>query len=255
MGNRLLIEHALRDDGMEYYAWVFLKFIVGFVIIATHMNLSGRTQLSQMTAIDLIGNFILGGIIGGVIYSDAIPFRQYLIVLLLGVALIYALNTVTKHIQVLRGFAIGSPIPIIKDGKFLMENLENHRHKIDILRVASQLHAQGTRAFQQIYYAQIEPGGELTVICDEQDMPSVIVMCDASPRVAQLESIGHDAEWLMEHINGLGLEAEDVFLAEFWRGKLCITRKDGTVICQASTQAPAGDTKAERASVCQRTQN
>lgn len=81
---------------MEYYAWVLAKFVAGFAIIATHMYMSGRTQLSQMTAIDLIGNFILGGIIGGVIYSDTIPFKQYLLVLLLGVLLIYILNTATR---------------------------------------------------------------------------------------------------------------------------------------------------------------
>ena len=217
---------------MEYYAWVLAKFVAGFVINATHMYLSGRTQLSQMTAIDLIGNFILGGIIGGVIYSDTIPFRQYLTVLLLGVLLIYLLNAATKHIQVLRGFAIGSPIPIIKDGKFLVENLVSNKHKIDILRVASQLHAQGGLAFQQVYYAQIEPGGELTIICDEKDMPSVVVMYNAEARIAQLESIGHDAEWLFAELSELGVERDEVFLAEFWRGELCVTLKDGSELCR-----------------------
>ena len=215
---------------MEYYAWVLAKFVAGFAIIATHMYMSGRTQLSQMTAIDLIGNFILGGIIGGVIYSDTIPFKQYLLVLLLGVLLIYILNTATKHIQVLRGFAIGSPIPIIKNGKFIIENLVDNKHKIDILRLASQLHAQGACAFQQVYYAQIEPGGELTVICDERDMPSVIVMFNGEARLDQLTSIGHDPQWLDSKIKALGLETEDVFLAEFWRGELCVTARDGSVI-------------------------
>ncbi|KQB53923.1 hypothetical protein AQS70_08580 [Pseudomonas endophytica] len=216
---------------MEYYAWVLAKFVAGFVIIATHLYLSGRTQLSQMTAIDLIGNFILGGIIGGVIYSDTIPFKQYLLVLLIGVLLIYVLNTATKHIQLLRGFTIGSPIPIIKDGRFIIENLVNNKHKIDILRVASQLHAQGACSFQQVYYAQIEPGGELTVICDERDMPSVIVMYNSEPRLDQLTSIGHDPEWLEREINDLGLRAEDIFLAEFWRGELSVTVRDGRVMC------------------------
>lgn len=48
---------------MEYYGWVLLKFLTGFVIVITHLNLSGKTQLSQMTPVDLIGNFVIGGII------------------------------------------------------------------------------------------------------------------------------------------------------------------------------------------------
>jgi len=55
-----------------------------------------------------------------------------LLVLLVGVLLIYVLNTATKHIQLLRGFTIGSPIPIIKVGTFIIKKLVNNKHKLDI---------------------------------------------------------------------------------------------------------------------------
>lgn len=79
-----------------YYLLVIIKFIIGFAIVLSHMNLSGKTQLSQMTPIDFIGNFVLGGIIGGVIYSDTIPLYQYVIILLIGVSFISGLNYLTK---------------------------------------------------------------------------------------------------------------------------------------------------------------
>ena len=57
---------------MEYYLLVVIKFIIGFTIILAHMNISGKTQLSQLTPIDFIGNFVLGGIMGCLLYtSDA----------------------------------------------------------------------------------------------------------------------------------------------------------------------------------------
>lgn len=28
---------------MAYYGWVLIKFIIGFVIVITHLNLSGKT--------------------------------------------------------------------------------------------------------------------------------------------------------------------------------------------------------------------
>ncbi len=117
---------------MEYYGFVLVKFIIGFVIVITHLNLSGKTQLSQMTPIDFIGNFVLGGIIGGVIYSDSIPLYQYLIVLLIGVFLISLLNAISKHVNFFRSMAIGQPIPIIKKGRFLVENISDNKNKIDI---------------------------------------------------------------------------------------------------------------------------
>lgn len=106
-----------------YYSFIILKFIIGFAIVITHMNLSGKTQLSQMTPIDFIGNFVLGGIIGGVIYSDTIPLYQYITILIIGVLLISSLNLLTKKVNFFRNVAIGNPIPIIKKGQFIMENI------------------------------------------------------------------------------------------------------------------------------------
>ena len=65
--NRL--QRCLRNGILS--ACGYIKFIIGFTIILAHMNISGKTQLSQLTPIDFIGNFVLGD--WGVIYTDAIP--------------------------------------------------------------------------------------------------------------------------------------------------------------------------------------
>ncbi|KAA9001042.1 DUF421 domain-containing protein [Affinibrenneria salicis] len=212
---------------MEYYGYVLIKFIIGFVIVITHLNLSGKTQLSQMTPVDFIGNFVLGGIIGGVIYSDSIPLYQYVIVLFIGVGLISLLNFITKHVHFFRSVAIGDPLPIIKKGRFLMDNILRKKSKIDILNVASQLHAQGIHSFQEISYAQIEPSGQLTVVCEGSEMPSVIIMKDGKTRPDELRGIEKDEDWLTNEMKRHNIECDDVFIAEFWDGKLMFILKDG----------------------------
>ncbi|EKT54402.1 DUF421 domain-containing protein [Providencia burhodogranariea] len=213
-----------------YYAFVIVKFIIGFAIVITHMNLSGKTQLSQMTPIDFIGNFVLGGIIGGVIYSDTIPLQQYIILLLIGVFFISSLNYLTKNFNFFRNVAIGNPIPIINKGNFIMENILEKSNKIDILNVSSRLHAQGIHSFQEIYYAQIEPDGQLTVICDPTKMPSVIIMRNGAARITELQSIEKNEDWLDEQMRKHGIDnPESVFLAEFWQGKIKFILQDGKI--------------------------
>lgn len=213
-----------------YYSFIILKFIIGFAIVITHMNLSGKTQLSQMTPIDFIGNFVLGGIIGGVIYSDTIPLYQYITILIIGVLLISSLNLLTKKVNFFRNVAIGNPIPIIKKGQFIMENILKKKNKIDIINISSRIHAQGIHSFQEIYYAQIEPDGQLTIICDEKNMPSVILMKDGVIRTSELESIERDEAWLKQQIEFQGIESlDDIFLAEFWRGEVSFILQDGKI--------------------------
>lgn len=215
---------------MEYYLAVLFKFVIGFLIIIAHLNLSGKTQLSQMTPIDFTGNFVLGGIIGGVIYNEDIPLYQYIAVLLIGVGLISLLNTIGKRLPAFRTITIGDPIPIIRQGRFLMDNINLKRNKIDILSVASQLRSQGIGSFQNIRYAQIEPGGQLTVICDEAHLPPFIVMKDGVPRACELKDCDRDEAWLDQEIQRRGIAREHVFLAEYWNDRLVFVMSDGSVL-------------------------
>ncbi|MBY6329321.1 DUF421 domain-containing protein, partial [Providencia rettgeri] len=179
---------------------------------------------------DFIGNFVLGGIIGGVIYSDTIPLYQYITILIIGVLFISSLNFLTKKFNFFRNVAIGNPIPIIKKGQFIMENILKKGNKIDIINISSRIHAQGIHSFQEIYYAQIEPDGQLTVICDEKNMPSVILMKDGIVRNSELDSIERDEEWLMQQIELQGIASvDDIFLAEFWRGEVSFILRDGKI--------------------------
>jgi uncharacterized membrane protein YcaP (DUF421 family) len=214
---------------MEYYLWVLAKFLVGFLIVILHLNFTGKTQLNQMTPVDFIGNFVLGGIIGGVIYNEDIPIYQYIIVLLIGVGLISLLNWICKHVSFFRMFAIGEPIPIMKDGRFLMDNILRKRNKIDILNVASLLHAQGVTSFQEVNYAQIEPSGSLTVLTDKGKYPSLILFKDGEVRPTELQRINKDEKWLEQKMQQQHLFKDDLFLIEFWEGRLNFILRSGVV--------------------------
>lgn len=216
-----------RRRPMHYYVGILIKFAIGFMIVIAHMNLTGKTQLSQFTPIDFIGNFILGGIIGGVIYSDSIPLYQYVIVLLIGIGFISGLNALSKNVVLFRSMAIGRSIPVIKDGEFLTEIIRKNKRRIDLFNITSQIHTQGIKSLQLIYYAQIEPSGQLTAFCDKKELPSLILIAQGNIISHNLEQIGKDKEWLMAELEHHHTKAEDVFVAEFWDGKLNFTLADG----------------------------
>lgn len=214
---------------MEYYVMVLVKFLIGFLIVILHLNFSGKTQMNQMSPVDFIGNFVLGGIIGGVIYNQDIPLLQYIIVLLTGVLLISLLNWVCKHVWFFRSFAIGEPITIIKDGRFVMKNILEKNNKVDILNIASILHSQGITSFQEVSYAQIEPSGSLTAITEKGKYPSLILFKNGEYRVPDLHKIDKDTDWLKQQLQEQGLAEEDVYLVEYWDGKLNFIQHNGEV--------------------------
>ncbi|CCP07652.1 hypothetical protein BN440_2636 [Erwinia amylovora MR1] len=97
------------------------------------------------------------------------------------------------------------------------------------MNVASQLHSQGVHSFQEIRYAQIEPSGSLSVVCEGEKMPSIILMKDGTPRFSELNGIEKDEDWLNSKLEKIAVERDDVFIAEFWDGKLTFILKNGDV--------------------------
>jgi uncharacterized membrane protein YcaP (DUF421 family) len=95
--------------------------------------------------------------------------------------------------------------------------------------VSSQLHAQGIYSFQEIVYAQIEPNGQITAVCEGSEMPSVIIMKSGKAREYALNEIEKDTRWLEDEMKKASVIYEDVFIAEFWSGRLTFILKDGEV--------------------------
>lgn len=214
----------------SYYPGVLIRFALGFTIVILHMNLSGKTQLSKLTPVDFIGNFILGGIIGGVIYSETIPIYRYVIVLLIGISFITLLNFLSKRLSIFRGVTMGTPIQIIQNGKLLTENIKSNKSRIDIFSISSQIHAQGIKSLQQIYYARIEPSGALTIFCNQKDIPSVLVIAQGEIIKSSLKEINKEKDWLEAELRQNNVELADVFYGEVWNGTLCLALNDGRTI-------------------------
>lgn len=135
---------------------------------------------------------------------------------------------------------MGKHIPIIKDGKFIVENIKKNKTRIDIFSLTSQIHAQGIKSLQQIYYAQIEPSGQLTVFCNQQDIPSVLVIANGNIITQNLETIEKTEEWLNIELDKNNITASDVFVAEFWNGTVSFALKEGGFIKSDETRHSTG---------------
>ena len=57
---------------MDGYTLLGLKLAMGIIGLVLQINLMGKGNLAPTSAMDQVQNYVLGGIIGGVIYSDSI---------------------------------------------------------------------------------------------------------------------------------------------------------------------------------------
>lgn len=114
--------------------------------------------------------------------------------------------------------------------KFLIDHIRDKRNKIDILNVASLLRTQGIYSFDEIHYAQIEPNGQITVICIKDKIFSNILIKEGLVIAHGLNEINKGENWLKKQMQAAKIkEYEDIFLAEYWNGVLKFFLNDGNV--------------------------
>ncbi|QCE33184.1 DUF421 domain-containing protein [Acetobacteraceae bacterium] len=227
---------TLSKTNLSFYLSMLWEILTGFAVVIAYLRFTGRTQFAQMNAIDLIGNFIIGGVIGCALFSPSITFMTYLVALVLSVLVLGILNYLYLHIDFFHRVTVGNPIPVIRDGKFLMKPLLSRASKVDVLNVTSQLNLQGIFCFNEVAYAQLEPNGALTVTKNKAEIPAVTVIYQGSIRKESLENLEKTEEELLADMKKYGIAHEkDIFLAEYAHNGFRYICLDGHVFPKAAS--------------------
>lgn len=101
---------------MLSYTDVFLKLIIGFIFITLLMKFSGKGSLAPTSALDQLQNYVLGGIIGGILYNQAITVAQFVVILSMWALLMLGTRYLKVHIHFFGKFIDGEPLTIIRNG-------------------------------------------------------------------------------------------------------------------------------------------
>ncbi|MBF7682896.1 DUF421 domain-containing protein [Acinetobacter sp. B5B] len=210
----------------DLYLLVLVKLVISFSILISYMSFIGKTQITQFNAIDFIGNFVFGAVVGGSIYNMSLPLVQFTLLLLLSVSFMWFLNYLSRRFIPFRRIAVGEPIVIIKNGRFLLSEIERKKRKIDIFRVLSQLHCMGFHSFKDVYYAEIQTDGLIAAIKDTATPPSEIFIHSGSILESVIKDYDLTKEQLEEKLIKAEIEIEKIFVAEHYGDRLYITCND-----------------------------
>jgi len=191
------------------------KLLIGIILIVLHLRLTGKQQTTQLTPIDFIGNFILGGVIGGVIYNHAISFAEYISFLLVTFGIISGLNYLTSKFMSTRSLVMGKAYRIIEGGRFTQDALDSSDHKLDPVEFLAELRGMGIFSLSDISLVQREANGSLTVRRKGEGGINYVLVSNGQVVTDNLELVYRDEEWLRAELSSAGVgDLEDLFVVE-----------------------------------------
>lgn len=211
---------------LMHYGTHVVELAAAFVVILVFIKIFGMAyQLKQMTALDLIVNFILGGILGGFITNDQLSTFNFFIIMSIYMVMVYIVTVITKKTDWGKRLLIGNPKIIIENGK-VDERMMN-RLNLTAHEVASALRQQKIHSLTEVKMAQIEPGGELIVVKKGDRDYSLIIIDNGVIDEEALREINRTDAWLMRQLAAKGIrDADDVFIAQWHKGRLYVVRKE-----------------------------
>ncbi|WP_314368301.1 DUF421 domain-containing protein [Neisseria cinerea] len=203
---------------MEAYSLLALKLLMGILGLVFQINILGKGNLAPTSAMDQVQNYVLGGIIGGVIYSDSIGLLQFFLVMVLWALLVLSLKFVKNHNRWVKTIIDGKSVWVIINGKVQAE--ECMKNGISAHDLMFKLRAAGIYEISAVKRAVMEQNGQLTVIQYGDESLRYPLITDGQVDPDILEIINRDETWLQQELDRLKLTAVQVYIGEYIDGKL-----------------------------------
>ena len=203
---------------MDGYTLLGLKLAIGIVGLVLQIHLMGKGNLAPTSAMDQVQNYVLGGIIGGVIYSDSIGVFQFSLVLVLWTLLIFTLRFIKNHNQLVKSLIDGKPVPVISNGK--VKTAECMKNSITANDLMFKLRAAGIYEIKTVKRAVFEQNGQLSIIRYGDDDLRYPLIIDGQLDDDVLEIIDRDEYWVKAELEKQNITIEQVYIGEYLNGQL-----------------------------------
>lgn len=207
---------------MNDFILVAIKLLIGFFSLIMVINITGKGNLSPNSASDQVQNYVLGGIIGGIIYNKEIDILECITILFIWCMLVLLFKVIKEHSVKARQLIDGKAIIIIDNGQINIENCK--KAALSAHDVAFKLRTHNVYSTHKVKRAILEQNGQLIVILFGEESPKFPIITDGQVQNDILAVIGKDEEWLLEAIKKRGYDKpSDIFLGEYVDGELILT--------------------------------
>lgn len=203
---------------MKEYLEIGIKLAIGLISLIFQMNLLGKSNLAPTSSLDQLQNFVLGGIIGGMIYNSQVSILQFFLVLIMWTFLVTLFKYLKENISLVKRLIDGQPVILIKNGEVIVESCA--KKGISASDLMFKLRASNVYDTRQVKRAIQEQNGQLTIILYGEELVRFPVITNGFVDDDMLDTFDKDREWLSKELEKQKTDLSNVYLGEYINGNL-----------------------------------
>lgn len=204
---------------MQFYSPIIIKFALGIICLIVQINLLGKGNLAPTSALDQVQNYVLGGIIGGVIYNNTITVIQFFLVLVIWTMLVLIIKFAKEHNRHIKHLIDGRPLRLVVNGRININACL--RIGMSASELMFKLRAQGIYEIKEVKQAILEQNGQLTIIKEGEANLLYPVIIDGQLNYDALTLLGRDMLWVNQQLAAQNYrDIREIYLGEYDNGRL-----------------------------------
>ena len=208
-----------------FYFNVALKLLLGFLALILVINLTGKGNVAPASASDQVQNYVLGGIVGGVIYNPDITIPEFMLILVIWFMLVLSLRWLKKHNNLVKRWVDGEPVVLVSKGQIDVKSMK--QVGLSAHDLSFKLRMQGIYTIKDVKQAILEQDGQIIITSFGETNPKYPLITDGVIEQTTLEMIDKDEDWLLAELKSQGIEdVSKIFLAEYNDEKIAITKQE-----------------------------
>ena len=177
------------------------------------LRLSGKSQMAQMTPTDIVNSFVIGAIVGGIIYDPDLSIWDMLFAMIIWSAINLIVRFLSRN-SYLSGFLQGESEFIIKDGKLNLKVMDRNNLSMD--QLIAKLREKDIFSLLDVDDVRFEADGQLTVFENQKDPLSYVLISNGKILRKTLQEAYRTEDWLREELDKLGFShIENLFCVEW----------------------------------------
>lgn len=198
---------------MEVYIQIGLKLITGMIGILTFLRIAGKAQMAQITPLDTVSAFVIGALVGGVLYNPDMSMWHILFALAVWTAFNLFVRFCMRSAR-LRHFIKGESEYLVKNGIINFKAFK--RNSLEMEQFRMLLRQKGIFSMFDVEDVLFETNGAVTVSEPGEMAESHLLINNGAIVEHNLKRTHRSKSWVLHQLKSNGYDnPSDLFCMEW----------------------------------------
>lgn len=198
---------------LQMYVNIALKLITGMLGILVFLRITGKAQMAQITPLDTVSAFVIGALVGGVLYNPDMSMLHILFALAVWTVFNMLVRFAMRSAK-LRHLIKGESSMLVKDGAINFKAFK--RNSLEMEQFRMLLRQKGIFSMFDVEDVLFESNGSVTVLSPGETSNSFLFVNNGELIEHSLTQCNRSRAWVLKAIKRNGFDGPaDLFCMEW----------------------------------------